>query len=116
MLIGGASPDVRDGAGIAHLRLHVERDEPAGIDVRRHLQQHAGIDVLRRRRDDVRVALPLPTKLCWLIGILLPALIVAFWLSSAARCGFATTFVSPYVSSRCSTAWMPPGKFAFWMR
>ncbi len=57
----------------------------------------------------------LPTMLCWLIGILLPALIVAFWLSSAARCGFAMTLVSPYVSSRCSAAWMPPGKLALLM-
>ena len=37
----------------------------------------------------------LPTTLCWLIGIRSPALIVAFWLSSAARCGFAITFVLP---------------------
>ena len=37
----------------------------------------------------------LPTMLCWLIGILSPDLIVAFWLSSAARCGFAITLVSP---------------------
>ncbi len=36
-----------------------------------------------------------PTSVCWLIGIRLPDLIVAFWLSSAAMCGLATTLVLP---------------------
>src|SRR5690242_4585091 len=58
----------------------------------------------------------LPTIVCWLTGMRLPALIVAFWLSSAARWGLAMTFVLPYVSSRCSAACTPPGKFALLMR
>ena len=37
----------------AHLRLNFKRHETTGIDVRRHLQKHAGVDVLRRRRDGV---------------------------------------------------------------
>ncbi len=53
VLIGGASPGLATGPGVADLGLHVERDEPALIDVRRHLQQHAGVDVLRRRRHHV---------------------------------------------------------------
>ena len=44
---------IGDRPGIAHLRLHVERDEPARVDVRRYLQQYAGVDVLRCRRDDI---------------------------------------------------------------
>ena len=92
VLIGGASSGGRV-AGIADFRLDVERDEAAGIDVRRHLQQHAGVDVLRRRRHGVGRSPP--TSVCWLIGMRLPALIVAFWLSSAATCGLATTFVLP---------------------
>ena len=43
----------------------------------------------------VTALLTLPTIVCWLIGIRLPALIVAFWLSSAAMCGLAMTFVLP---------------------
>ena len=108
-----AAGDVRRSRA-ADLGLHVERHEAAVVDVRRDLQQHAGIDVLRRRRH--RVASTLPTIVCWLTGIRLPALIVAFWLSSAAMCGFAMTFVLPYVSSRCSAAWTPPGKFALLIR
>ena len=57
----------------------------------------------------------LPTIVCWLTGMRSPALIVAFWLSSAARCGLAITFVLPYVSSRFSAAWTPPGKLALLM-
>ena len=89
VLIGGASPGSATAARDAHLGLHVERDEAAGVDVRRHLQQHAGVDVLRRRRDDVGRRRAARRSVCWLIGIRLPALIVAFWLSSAARCGLA---------------------------
>ena len=36
-----------------------------------------------------------PRLVCWLIGIRVADLIVAFWLSSAATCGLATTFVLP---------------------
>ncbi len=55
VLSGGASPGLvrRGELRIADLDLHVERDESALVDVRRHLHQHAGVDVLRRRRDDV---------------------------------------------------------------
>ena len=36
-----------------------------------------------------------PTNVCWLIGIRSPTLIVAFWLSSAERCGLEMTRVLP---------------------
>src|SRR5438094_7264916 len=38
---------------------------------------------------------PPPTNVCWLMGMRLPTLIVAFWLSSADTCGFEITLALP---------------------
>ncbi len=96
VLIGGASPGLRTGPGsLTSACTSSVMSPPAlmcGVTCSSTpVSMYCDVVVTTL----VVVLLPLPTKLCWLIGILLPALIVAFWLSSAARCGFATTLVSP---------------------
>ena len=79
VLIGGASQTPRRRARRAHLGLHFERDQPAGIDVRRHLHEHAGVDVLRQSSARVFDAMTEPRIVVSVqIGIRLPTLIVAF--------------------------------------
>ena len=78
---------------LAHLGLHLEHDQAAGVDVRRHLHQrpvsmYSGTyhsDSWYSRRGRCR----------WVIGMRLPTLIVAFWLSSAATCGLLIIFAVP---------------------
>ena len=54
VLIGGRRRGGAATPGIAHLGLHVEGDQAAGVDMRRDLYQHAGVDVC----DVVVTALP----------------------------------------------------------
>jgi WD40 repeat protein len=95
VLIGGASPGVKLPGLLTSACTSRVTSPPAlmcGVTCTR-TPVSMYCDVVVTTLDAVLT--PVPTKLCWQIGILLPALMVAFWLSSAARCGFATTLVSP---------------------
>ena len=96
VLIGGASPATAELPGLLTSASTSSVTRPPALMCGRDLQQHAGIDVLRGRGHGVgRRAHRAPTKVCWLIGMRSPTLIVAFWLSSADRCGLEMTRVLP---------------------